>query len=804
MRVSGLFEALAMCLLCGFAPACGMAAVTGRVMDYLARPVEGAQIALYEKINDPSTDRDIVRLRDEIQRTDAEGRFAFTTDMAPSYRVFLVARKEGLALGWDVLMPASDNAIVLEKPCVLAGVVVNSSGHPVAGAKVRAVAKTSYLLRLGQRPILGPEPWITVETDDRGVFRFEEFRADASADFEVEAPGRALVYTYTPHRMTACGFEAGQTDIRLVLPEEVAVRGRVVDAQDGEPVAEAQVVIHPDTRDNDQAEPYLPAVTITGLDGRFLFQAIPPGRHYIDVRAPYETGRVDQRVRFEVQAERGGNEVVIRLNRGGTIEVEAREEGTNAPIPHLSLYFAQVARDESPHFCKDVRANAEGRARLRAPGGLCTVDARIQGYSPSSFRDQVSVTAGETAKLRIVLKRYPAVSGLVVDESGRPVGGARVNEGATDEAGRFEVPFPSDESLFGGSLIVRHTGENLAAMVKAAYDGKPMRITLNRALTVSGRIVDPNDKGLPAARVALHIRAEGGLTPYGPEILTDSQGRYEMKAVLAGPGELDYRISVHASGYGSKYYRRVTIAGAPGGRVDLDAIVLLPADQTVAGIVLDAEGRPVVGQPMEAHGSDQPVRNTVSGPDGRFVLRRVCKGPVRIQAGFSSLRAETGVVWAEGGDRDVTLVMGQDRVHPRSASLLGKPLPESADFGLLPADGEGRIVLLCFFDVQQRPSRAMIVELAGRAERLAGRGVAVFGIQASQMDRAQLDRWITENHVALPIRMVQVDEEQMRRTWGVQSLPWLVLADRARIVTAEGPQLAELERQSEQLTGGER
>ena len=312
--------------------------ISGRVVDYRARPVAGAEVALYEELHDHSADRDVVRLQDRITSTDPNGRFAFTANIAPSYRVFLVARKQGLALGWDVLLQAEGNVIVLERPCVLAGAVVDAAGRPVAAAKVRAVPKSSYLRRLEQRPILGPEPWLAVRTDRQGTFRFDSFAADVSADFWVRAPGRALVYQYTTHPTSACGFEAGRTDIRLVVPQEVAVHGRVIDAETGKPVEGAHVLIHPDNVRDDPANRYLPDRVVSGKDGHFAFKGVPPGRHYINVSTPYDAGYVDQRVRFALRPYQSAWEITVMLKRGGAVEIRAREEGTNTRLGLAAMH----------------------------------------------------------------------------------------------------------------------------------------------------------------------------------------------------------------------------------------------------------------------------------------------------------------------------------------------------------------------------------------------------------------------------------------------------------------------------------
>jgi len=298
--------------------------ITGKVVDYQAKPVEGAEVAIYEEFFNFSTDQYYPKLLDKIKETDASGTFVLNANIHSWYRVFIVARKEGLALGWDVLTQgvrkrADNNYIILEKPSVLAGVVADVNGNPIAGAKIRALPKTSYLRRLEQSPILAPEQWFTTQTDDNGTFRFDNFAADVSSDFWVEAPGWASVYQYTTHWTSSCGFEAGRTDIRLVLPREVAFRGRVIDAESGKPVVNAHVLIKPDSI-KEHANPYSPNHTISGQDGKFYFKGVPHGKHYINVSVSRETKElVDKRVKFDVQAGQNLKEVIVALDKGGIL-----------------------------------------------------------------------------------------------------------------------------------------------------------------------------------------------------------------------------------------------------------------------------------------------------------------------------------------------------------------------------------------------------------------------------------------------------------------------------------------------------
>lgn len=127
-------------------------------------------------------------------------------------------------------------------------------------------------------------------------------------------------------------------------------------------------------------------------------------------------------------------------------------------------------------------------------------------------------------------------------------------------------------------------------------------------------------------------------------------------------------------------------------------------------------------------------------------------------------------------------------------NLTGKPLP-SFDRIMTGFDLEGtaeKIVLVCFFDMNQRPSRHCIMQLAEQAEQLRQKGVAVVTVQASKIDEKKLNEWVKKNNISFPVGMIQGDEEKTRFKWGVKSLPWLILADREHVVIAEGFGIDEL------------
>ncbi|MGE5295773.1 MAG: TlpA disulfide reductase family protein [Solirubrobacterales bacterium] len=132
--------------------------------------------------------------------------------------------------------------------------------------------------------------------------------------------------------------------------------------------------------------------------------------------------------------------------------------------------------------------------------------------------------------------------------------------------------------------------------------------------------------------------------------------------------------------------------------------------------------------------------------------------------------------------------------QPQPTDLLGKPLPalDPSMMQLDTASMQGRPVLMCFWDMDQRPSRHCVRQLAQQSQRLSELGVKVVAVQMAQTDPAVLSRWIQENRVDFPILTPSDGADGIRSAWRIRSLPWLVLADENHVVTAMGGTLDDL------------
>ena len=127
--------------------------------------------------------------------------------------------------------------------------------------------------------------------------------------------------------------------------------------------------------------------------------------------------------------------------------------------------------------------------------------------------------------------------------------------------------------------------------------------------------------------------------------------------------------------------------------------------------------------------------------------------------------------------------------------LKGNSLPglNGIEIDFRTEDNKGRMLLFCFFDMNQRPSRRCLSEIAKQAEQLKDNGVSIVAIQATKIHRDRLNEWIKENGIPFPVGIIDKDVENTRFAWGVRSLPWLILTDSRHIVVDSGFSLNEID-----------
>lgn len=152
----------------------------------------------------------------------------------------------------------------------------------------------------------------------------------------------------------------------------------------------------------------------------------------------------------------------------------------------------------------------------------------------------------------------------------------------------------------------------------------------------------------------------------------------------------------------------------------------------------------------------------------------------------------------EEGVKVVDSRRGRTRTYefkPEPPDLVGKMLPEFAEIGVnvSPEQAKDKRVLVCFWDMQQRPSRHYIMKLAEKAGILDDKGITVLCVHTSNLGTKTIDEWMKNSNIPFPAKTMAENPKKARYAWGVKSLPWLILTDREHTVEANGFSLTELD-----------
>ena len=146
-------------------------------------------------------------------------------------------------------------------------------------------------------------------------------------------------------------------------------------------------------------------------------------------------------------------------------------------------------------------------------------------------------------------------------------------------------------------------------------------------------------------------------------------------------------------------------------------------------------------------------------------------------------------------DKSKAGILKIERPDRKPLLLIGKPLPEfkGIDIDFDAEQAKGKMILVCFFGMEQRPSRNCLMQLTNQAEQLKEKEIIVVAIHAAKVGQVKLNEWIKENKITFPVGIIAGQEEQIHFNWGVKSLPWLILTDKEHNVAAEGFSVNELD-----------
>jgi hypothetical protein len=323
----------------------------------------------------------------------------------------------------------------------------------------------------------------------------------------------------------------------------------------------------------------------------------------------------------------------VSLPRTGAGEAdEGAQDGVGIAGATLSL---RILLGDGSTPAGSASTSADGRYRFARipPGGYVLVCRR----AGSATEERVLwVEAGENTAEALLLRRAAPLGGVVHDEAGRAIAGARIQAtssasrrvlggasatAATDANGRFEL-----DGLSAGPHQVRVEADGYLASVATEVEApsSDLDLSLVRLRRIAGSVKGPRDR-VGGATVRL---VGSGLWP-GREVVSGAEGRFTFEAVPAGV----YELVAQAAGdpplastilFGLEVDPR---ASAPATAVELELV----AGQRIRGTVMDGD-RPIAGAAIVLGPSALAVLKMRGSTDasGRFELGAVARGEYRL------------------------------------------------------------------------------------------------------------------------------------------------------------------------------
>ncbi len=421
-----------------------------------------------------------------------------------------------------------------------------------------------------------------------------------------------------PTRQDAIAADAATTATLFV---------RVVWQSDKSPAADIEVYLS-----RSGAEPQFAPRARTDAEGRVAFLALEPGVVRPNAGRSMQRGRAE---RIELAAGQV-HEAVVELPPGIAISGCVVDDA-GAPVADADV----VAADWGGGSTEVVgRTAADGTFAVRGVAPVGHYGARKRGHVPSSLRT-ITAEAGAAVEFEVVLPRGGGeLAGTVFGPDGRPVEGALVRAGSseqnnhklpdgasamapqpelvrTDAAGRFSFAsvVPGVLPLAVWSLGLAPWSQDVEVVAGRTSE---VAVHLVAGATLHGTVKSADGEPVAAADVSI-----GDHRQLGRRYLdTASDGTFRVEGLPLGAQKVTVRHADHG-------VAEATIEFVAGETRLWD--VALDPGEVVKGRVLDSEGKPVANVIVEAQldpwrAGDRWFGNASVGADGRFALKNCLPG----------------------------------------------------------------------------------------------------------------------------------------------------------------------------------
>lgn len=430
----------------------------------------------------------------------------------------------------------------------------------------------------------------------------------------------------------------------------------------------------------------VPLSTVTGDDGRFVFDAVPAGYYGVVASKPSYVGAFHGSKRpgrgpgvpIAVEAGARVDNVSLTLTRGavisGTLRLPGGEPAHNMPVTVVAVDRAGGA---ATLRYAGGRTATDDRGDYRVfglPPGTYAVLARPSGLlmgTPTGPNDARQTTAAEVSWAQEMARRRAGVP------SAAPVNMVPPEKGETRNYAPVFYPGTPD---FGLAMVV-----DVAAGEERG--GVDFALTLVTTAAVSGSVVDPGGQPAPKASVTIAATEDpanvSSVVAPRAAVATGADGTFVIPAVAPGRYRLMARGPAGSSVADSLYATADIVVD---GRAVTNLAMRLEAGLTVSGrLVFRAATTPqpsaedlararVTLSPVAEGGTADAVssaRSSVSAnatADGTFAVAGLVPGSYRISVTMPGVR--TGPTSATGAWSLESVEAGSADVSDRAIELL--------------------------------------------------------------------------------------------------------------------------------------
>ena len=534
--------------------------IHARVVDAQGKAVEGAEVIAF------TWDQAVSR-----QRTDREGLVVFDKPRADEPFSLLARAKD--AVGGHTHYPPMDlEGGTAGRPLTLVlrplthrfkGSVVDMQGRPIAGVRVFGQG-----LRFEESNLFMQRPFIELESYPFGVSV-----TDAGGHFELMLPaGVDVPLAFLHPRYVNVQIDA-LYDMDFLEPIKLQasgrIRGRIIDAASGAPIAGAQVSSQPLEYPNDSNGETGSATS--DAEGRFAIGGLEAGVHNVCLSQipgrPKATALAAEGVRVRADED---ETVEFKVFDGRPLKGVVIDPTTNEPRPNAWVVCQSSAYPISGSDSGYCRGDEQGKFQFFVPPGAVFVslrspdagsrgrawvtipeegevpEVRIVGPSPAPPpAAQPAGIGGTITKTQVVksvrqrpvpqIPRLPegrTVIGKVVDGDGRPIVGAKV-----------DARVSKTEKYLIRHVVVDGDGRPIVdakADARVSKTEKYLNGISTRWNTICSVVSDREGtfiaRGLPRGEVTMHATYDRGRESKRlTEILTDDQDTVEFRFLPSTP-----------------------------------------------------------------------------------------------------------------------------------------------------------------------------------------------------------------------------------------------------------------------------